>query len=71
MNTANSPSYIYIYIYIYIFIFIYIYIYIYLFIFISVPLCQRSVTVQCTSDIVATLGHHFLATISDWPLYPA
>ena len=25
---------------------------------------------QCTSDIVATLGHHFLATISDWPLYP-
>ena len=28
------------------------------------------VYVQCTSDIVATLGHHFLATISDWPLYP-
>ena len=29
------------------------------------PLC-----VQCTSDIVATLGHTFLATICDWPLYP-
>ena len=26
--------------------------------------------IQCTSDIVATLGHTFLATISDWPLYP-
>ena len=26
--------------------------------------------IQYTSDIVATLGHHFLATISDWPLYP-
>ena len=25
--------------------------------------------VQCTSDIVATLGGHFLATISNWPLY--
>ena len=27
------------------------------------------VAIQCTSDIVATLGQHFLATISDWPLY--
>ena len=27
--------------------------------------------VQCTSDIVANLGHHFLTTISNWPLYPA
>ena len=26
--------------------------------------------IQCTSDIVATLGHHYLATIYDWPLYP-
>ena len=26
---------------------------------------------QCTSNIVATLGHPFLATISNWPLYPA
>ena len=28
--------------------------------------------IQCTSDIVATLGHPFMATIhvSDWPLYP-
>ena len=25
-------------------------------------------TIQCTSDIVATFGHPFLATISDWPL---
>ena len=26
--------------------------------------------IQRTSDIVANLGHHFLALISDWPLYP-
>ena len=31
---------------------------------------RHDLQVQCTSDIVATLGHHFLATISDWPLYP-
>ena len=29
----------------------------------------REVPVQCTSDIVAALGGHFLATISNWPLY--
>ena len=27
-------------------------------------------SIQCTSDIVATLGHPFLDTLSDWPLYP-
>ena len=32
---------------------------------------ESSNNVQCTWDIVATLGHPFLATISDWPLYPA
>ena len=26
--------------------------------------------IQCTLHIVATFGHPFLATISDWPLYP-
>ena len=25
---------------------------------------------QCTLDVVATLGHPLLATIYDWPLYP-
>ena len=32
--------------------------------------CRPLNLIQCTSDIVATLGHTFLSTISDWPLYP-
>ena len=31
---------------------------------------KKTFPIQCTSDIVATLGHHFMATISDWSLYP-
>ena len=38
-------------------------------VFFNKAILQFHHTIQCTSDIVATLGHYFLATISDWPLY--
>ena len=31
---------------------------------------NRLGVVQCTSDIVATLGQAYVATISEWSLYP-